>query len=336
MSKPRNISFRVLVDTLQKGQFDSAYLISGEEETLTRKSEELIVQALLTNEEKLFNLLTVYGSNPEGLKESLTALPVFADRRVTVVREAQHIKDFDLTAVINFLDNPPTDACLILRTGKIDARRAFYKKIKGKITNVECSMPKGSALTKWIMDSLKDYDKSIEQKAVERLLSVNWPNLGDLQSELEKLSLVVGDRKEIGIDDVEELGGGSFAFTWWKLSDAIGSGNMTEAASTLSNLMYWNVRKPHQLVNDVFRLYLQMWIIKWHIVKKKTNEAREIVGLPDFVFRKYIEFARKRSIEELENALIRIKESDFNIKQGLRSPEIEINLLISELGNLAG
>jgi len=317
---------------IDKGKIRPVYLFTGEEDFLAETGVQAIIDKALRPDERSLNLVVFYGKDANGLSETLNSLPIFADHRVTVVRQAQDLKDKNLTAVLMFINDSPTDSTLILWTGKIDKRRSFFKEISKKTDPINCNMMKSGQLSNWMREYLVKWDKRLEHDAVSKLLSINWPSLRELAGELERLTLLVGDVSTIRLKDVEELGEVSFEFERWALTDAIGSGNIKAAQQAAKNLQYWSM-KPTQIIGDLYRMFHKLWQLNWYLRKKKLNQAKDAIGLHPYVFKKYVEYARKINHRILEDGILRLYEADLNIKRGLRQDWQEVTILVLELAH---
>ncbi len=315
---------------IDKGIIHSVYLFTGEEDFLAETGVKAIIDKILNPEDRALNLVVFYGMDADGLPEALSALPVFAARRVTIVRQAGDLKGKNLDAVINYLKAPPEDGCLILWADKVDKRKSFFRDIGGKISPVNCGKLRAKQLSSWMKDYVGRWDKMLDSEAMGKLSAINWPSLRELAGELERLTLLVGDKEVIKLNDVDELGEASFAFERWALTDAVGSGDVKTAQKAVKNLQDWNT-KPVQIIWELYRLFHRLWLINWFVRKRKLAEAKNAIDLHPFVFKKYIGYARKIDRKTLEDGILRISEADLNVKRGLRQPDQEINLLVLEL-----
>lgn len=330
------LTYAAFIKELASGKIRPAYLFSGEEEFLTESAVKQLTDIVLTPEERDFNLTIHYGKEAQSLPETLMSLPVFAQMRLTIVKQAQQMSPPVVERVVEYLQNPPADGCLVLWVSKLDKRSAFYKSIsKTKIAAVDCNRLKGRDLSSWISRYLADEGKKLNSEAMARLVSVNWPNLYDLSSELERLSLMVGENSTITVKDIQELGSGSFPDERWKLTDAVGASNLAGAHEALNNLLQWNF-KPVQVINDLQRMFVKMWTVSWYVQKNRVSEGKQAAGLHPFVFDKYVQWVRSIGTKSLEDGIIRIAEGDLNVKTGIRAAELEVQMLVTELTRLTG
>lgn len=324
------MNYSVFKREIERGKIRPAYLFVGEEDFLGMSGVQSIIDKALQPDERTLNLMIFYGQDAEGLPEALSALPIFATRRVNVVREAQDLKGRNLEAVLRYLEILPEDGCLILHAGKVDKRKSLFSQVLKKIDTIDCGKLRSNQLTGWMKDYTSKWGKQLDSEAIGRLTSINWPSLRELAGELERLTLLVGDEEIIRVRDVEELGEMSFVFERWALTDAVGTGDLNAAQKAANNLQYWNF-KPTHMVGDLYRMFQNIWLIKWFQKQRKMDRAEAKIGLHSFVFRKYTNYARRISEKALTDGIMRILEADLNIKRGLRQPAQEISLLVLEL-----
>ncbi len=315
---------------VNKGNIKPAYFFIGKENYFVDTGVQTLIDKLITREESLFNLTRLTGGDAGGLSDTLRTPPVFSRYRITIVKEAEKLKEQPLKAVVSFLKSPPRDGVLVLYAEKVDKRLSFYKQTQGMVEVVECDKPRESEMIKWMKEYVAKWNKRIDDDAVARLTAVNWPGMRELASELDRLVLMVGEVHAITSKNIEEMGGGSFAMEIWKLTDAVGGGDSVNAAVTLDNLQSWNAN-PTQVIVSLFRFMQKLWLIKWAITHRKLEEVRSKAGLIPFLFNRYCGFARNASMEGIEDGLLRILEADLNIKRGIRSGEKEIVLLVNRL-----
>ncbi|MEO6183644.1 MAG: DNA polymerase III subunit delta, partial [Verrucomicrobiota bacterium] len=196
------------------------------------------------------------------LREALQTLPFFGGAKViwlqncnfmgeertataqavteTLVEISQELKNFDWQNVR-----------LLISAGKVDKRKVFYKTID-KIGAVE-------AFAGWSMDdkdwadqaeifarrSLRDLKKEINAEALAELVVNVGPNIRLLSNEIEKLSLYVGDRKEINENDVSTIVTRNKQARAFALGDALGERNLPELLSCLDKEM-WEMKFDKQ------------------------------------------------------------------------------------------
>jgi len=324
------LDYSRFISTLARGDFHPAYLFLGKEDYLCETGVNELVSRLLTPDEKDLNFSSLTAKDSEAISQALSTPPLFAARRVILIKQAGDLKDAGLDQVIDFLKRKPGDACLILWAGDADKRKGFYKRIEAVIEPVMCDKLKPEKLAAWISDYIFKYGKKVDAEANSRLVSVNWPSLRELAGELDRLTLMVGAQTTISLSNIEEMGSASFGFERWRFTDAIASADAALALTTLRNLQDWGM-KANQVVGDLFRMLRQLWIIRWHIDQKKVNEAKGRLSVQDFVFGKLQRQAGSFTLLQLEEAMIRTLDAELSIKRGNRDEDFEAILVVTDV-----
>ena len=315
---------------ISKGNIKPAYLFVGKESFLVDSGNKMLVDNLLTPDERQLNLVKMSGSDADGLSDTLRTPPLFSRYRITIVKEADKLKEQPLDAVVSFIKTPPPDGVLVLSADAIDKRRSFFRQVQKFVEIIECNKPRESEKVKWIKGYIARWEKEIDDEAIARLTAVNWPGMRELASELDRLVLMIGDARIITSKDIDEMGGGSFEMEIWKLTDAVGDGDNVRAIVTVENLLSWNAR-PTQVIASLFWFLQKLWVIKWAMTHGKIGQVRTKIGIIPFLFNRYSGFAKKATMKRIEEGLLRVFKADLNIKRGVRNGEKEIILLVNQL-----
>jgi DNA polymerase-3 subunit delta len=192
------------------------------------------------------------------LRESLQTLPFFGDGKViwlqncnflgdertasasavteTLAELAQELKDFAFEKVR-----------LLISASKVDKRKAFYKAIDklGTVLLLEgwSSDEKDWAIQAedWATKKIQSRGKTIDDEALGELVNRVGPNARQLDGEVEKLCLYVGERAEIGVQDVTTICSRNKTARAFALGDALGNRNLPELLQRLDEEL-WEVR----------------------------------------------------------------------------------------------
>ncbi|MFH0765920.1 MAG: DNA polymerase III subunit delta [Calditrichota bacterium] len=322
--------FSAFTKDVEEGIFAPVYLFLGKEEFLIETGIQKIVDRLLDPADRTLNLYNCRGDEADELMDTLASPPLLAQKRVTIIRNADRLADKKLQAVLKFMKSPPSDGVLILTITEPDKRLSTYKSLTELTKPIACNRLYAEDLTVWIAHYTKGLGKRLDSEAMAQLASVNWPSLREAASDIDRLVLWAGDAEVITAQDISEMGGGIFALEGWRLTDAVISGNLAAAMKTLVNMSYFGL-KPTYILGDLYRMMQKLWVIKEFILRNKLNQAQGLVRLPPFVFEKYTNYAPKIPQNVLEDGILRVFEAEINIKRGLRDGEQEIILIVGEL-----
>lgn len=175
------------------------------------------------------------------LRESLQTLPFFGSGKAVWLRDcnflgdertaqsaavtesladlAQELKEFDWRGVR-----------LLVSAGKVDKRKTFYKTLEkiGKVESYD-----GWSEKDWVDQAtlqaqkwIQGREKTIDPDALTELVTRVGPHPRQLESEVEKLCLFVGGRKEVSTDDVDQICTRNKTARAFALGDALGNRNL--------------------------------------------------------------------------------------------------------------
>lgn len=195
------------------------------------------------------------------LREALQTLPFFGAGKVVWLKNCSFLADEraatagvteDLASLAQELKTLPWDNLrLLISAGKVDKRKTFYKTID-KLGAVEAfegwsidSRDWPGQAESWALKWLRERRKEIGDDALAELVSRVGPNLRQLETELEKVSLYVGDRPTIGFEDVAAVCIRNKAARAFALGDALGDRDLPRLLRCLDEEL-WEVRLDPQ------------------------------------------------------------------------------------------
>jgi len=196
------------------------------------------------------------------LREALQTLPFFGGGKViwfqncnfladdrtsssaavtaTLAEIAQELKDFSWQTVR-----------LLISAAKVDKRKVFFKTLD-KLGTVESfagwsvdDRDWANQAESWVRKAIRARAKEISEEALGELISRVGPNARQLDTEVEKLSLYVGDRKEIGMEDVEAICTRNKMARAFALGDALGDRDLPRLLKRLDEEL-WEVKFDSQ------------------------------------------------------------------------------------------
>src|SRR5258708_2772735 len=153
------------------------------------------------------------------LREALQTLPFFGSGKVVWLKDCNFLSDErtasaqDVTSGLSDLAEelkafPWDNVRLLISAGKVDKRKVFYRALD-KLGTVETidglSMEDkhwANQATILARKALGSREKEISEEALAELISRVGPNAAQLESEIEKVTLYVGERKAIEFADV--------------------------------------------------------------------------------------------------------------------------------------
>jgi DNA polymerase-3 subunit delta len=148
---------------------------------------------------------------------------------------------------------------LLISAGKVDKRKTIYKTLE-KIGSVEIFAGWSAEDKDWAaqaesfaLRALGELGKEISDEGLSKLVVNAGPNARGLRSEIEKLSLYVGERPHIEVGDVDAIVTRNKQARAFALGDAFGDRNLPRLLRCLDEEL-WEARRDPQR-NEIGLLY---------------------------------------------------------------------------------
>jgi len=227
----KGITYDDIMRDLKAHKLAPVYYLMGDEDYYIDKLSDAIVNAVLTEDEKDFNLDIVYGPETDIDKviELAHAYPMMAEKRVVLVREAQALRSLDgFDAYLEHL-TPTTVLVFCHKHGKLDARKAAAKAMQQVGVVYESKRLFDNQLAPFISQYLHKHNVDIEPQAIQMLAGHVGADLSRLTTEMDKLLLALNGNRVVGASLVEELTGMSKDFNDFELQSALAQRNIFRA-----------------------------------------------------------------------------------------------------------
>lgn len=321
-----------IINDWKKKQFKPVYWIEGEEDYYIDKLINYAEHHILSEAEAGFNLTVFYGkdANWADVTNACMRYPMFAERQVVLLKEAQQMKEID--KLTGYIDNPLNSTIFVVgyKEKKIDGKTKFAKLIKQKAEYFLSEKIKDYKLGEWIQSMITEHGLTIDPKARALLEDHIGNDLNRLQNEIEKLSVNLGDRKNISEDDIETYVGISKEYNAFELQDAFGKKDLPRAVRIIQYFESNPKAAPIQLVlPSLYNFFSKTYMI----FSAQTKDERSVaaaIGVNPYFIKDYIAASRKYSYEGVERALLLLHE--YNLKSvGVNDGGTEDASLMKEL-----
>ena len=223
-----NTALKTLRDTLKRGIFDGAYYIHGEDDFQKDDALRQLVDAAVEPAMRDFNMEVTRAQDldAKSLDAALSALPMMADRRILVVRDAGALKKDARKVLDKYLANPSPDVLVLLveTSGeKVD------KDLVRTATPLEFEFLTADRIPRWISHyASTHFNSKITSEAAELLQTAVGTDLHLLVSELDKLASFTNGR-EIEERDVAAVVGVRRGETMADFLDQVAMRNVSKA-----------------------------------------------------------------------------------------------------------
>ncbi len=304
-----------IINTIKSGTIHPIYFLMGEEAYFIDKISSFIESSILTEEEKGFNQVILYGRDVtiDDIVSNAKRYPMMAERQVVIVKEAQDLSR-TIENLVPYAENPQPTTVLVFcyKYKKLDARKKLAKTIKKTGVLFESKKLYDNKVPDWIKGVLATKGYTITPKAAQMLVEFLGNDLGKVFNELQKLQLILPDGKQITPQDIEENIGISKDFNNFELQNAIGARDIKKAFAIVQ--YFAQNPKNHPLVMTVSLLYsFFSKLLTYHSLSNKAN-ASKALGVNPYFIKDYQLAASNYPMKKVSAIITAVKEADLKSK----------------------
>lgn len=187
--------------------------------------------------------------------QALQTLPFFGGGKVVWLKNATFLGDSvtgraeaAVTGMENILDvleaDLPHEIKFVLSASALDKRRTAYKRLT-KLATPEFHDKPDTSRAGWegavmghASKKARDLGLTFESGALELLVQMCGDDTRQLENEIEKIDLYLGERRRAGLRTVRGLVSESRAGVIWEVGNAIGSRDLPRALHLIDTLLY--------------------------------------------------------------------------------------------------
>jgi DNA polymerase III subunit delta len=317
-----------LEQALKRGEFSPLYLFHGDEDLLIDETIGTIISRALDESARSFNLDILGGPETDArtVLALVSAYPMMSERRVVVIRDCEKLPGRD--QMVPYFEQPLASTILVLVTRKPDNRQKYFKALQPSAVVVEFRQLYENEIPGWIGKRITAQGKTASQEVCQLLGTYLGRSLREIQQEIDKLFLFVGERQTITVDDVTAVVGNSRNANIFELQRAIGTGDLGRSLSVVSQMIASGESAVGMIV--MLSRYIQkLWLLQEHM-KSISNEFQlaSALGVSPAFIREYIGAARRYSSAHLESCFSALVEADSALKSGGPDPALIMTILI--------
>ncbi|MGS2763230.1 DNA polymerase III subunit delta [Sinomicrobium sp. M5D2P9] len=323
---------RIVAD-IKKGDIKPVYVLMGEEPYYIDRIAEFIEDNILSEEEKGFNQVILYGKDVSvgDIMESAKRYPMMAERQVVIVKEAQELSR-TIENLVSYAENPQPSTVLVIcyKYKTLDKRKKLYKAVKKDGVLFESKKLYENQVGDWIRRVLAGKKYTIAPKAALMLVEFLGTDLGKINNELEKLQLILPQGTEITPQHIEENIGISKDYNNFELRKAVGEKDVVKA----TRIIHYFGQNPRDnplvvtvaLLFNFFSQLLQYHGLSDHSPKSVAGALR----INPFFVKEYQVAARNYPMKKVSAAVAVLREMDVKGK-GVGAANISQADLLKEL-----
>lgn len=311
-----------LLADIKARKFEPVYFLQGEETYFIDVIANALEETVLTESEKGFNQVIVYGKDvtvPVILTHA-RRFPMMSEQQLVLVREAQDIPDLNketgVKLLLDYFSKPVPSTVLIFchKHKTLDKRRTLGNKIAKLVTTLTAKKLYENQLPDFIHEYFRDRRVPIDEKAVQVLAEFVGNDLSRLSNEMDKLLISYKGNESISAETVMSHVGISKEYNIFELQKAIIQGDVF-LANKIAHHFEQNTKKNPiiPVVAFLFSFFSKLLVASQLPDKNEKNMASSL-KLSPYAVRDYSVALRKFSSQKILQTVSLLKETDLKLK----------------------
>lgn len=281
-----------------------------------------------------FNLDTFYGGEVEieDLGAALETLPMMGQKRLVILKDAHLLKAAQLEKIADYVSVPIDTTIFVAVFESVDQRKKIFKDLFKKMTVIEFPEVSDRFIPSWIDRIAKAYGKTIAPPVANALQNLVGNRLIDLNNEINKLSLFIGEKKEIENQDIEAVVSKYRMDSVFELTNAIAA-KQTEKALKIQKYLLDQGESEVGILAMVTR-HMRILLLTQEALQKRMNgpALSSYVGVPPYFVSQYVQNSKDWPYNKLTKAYQKLLETDRNLKSSSVASQ---NFLVDTLMSLS-
>ena len=313
---------RQIVQDVRNGVFSPVYLLMGDEPYYVDMVCDAVLEYCLDESERDFNQTVCYGAdvNADAVITAARRYPMFAERQLVVVKEAQMMKTLEELAI--YCQNPLESTVLVIAMhgASADKRKSLYKSVSKIGTVVDSQALRDYEMPKWISMFYKSKGLDIAPDAAALLAEHAGTDLNKISIETEKmLKNLPEGAVTVSSADIEKNVGISRQFSIFELTKELSFRN---SAKALRIAAYIGSSAKFAMPMAVSALYTHFYrILKYGALLMKTprpmnDQKSKVLGVNPYFFSEYDAAVRNYPLNKCMSVIALLKEYDYKGKGG--------------------
>ena len=313
---------REIVADARNGIFRPVYLLMGDEPYYVDMVCDAIIEHCLDESERDFNQTVCYGADVDAdtVVTAARRYPMFADRQLVVVKEAQMMKTLEDLALYCTKPLDSTVLVIAMHGARADKRKSLYKNASKIGVVVDSTQLRDYEVPRWISMFYQTKGLKISPDASALLAEYAGTDLGKIAVETEKmLKNLPEGTVDVNITDIEKNVGISRQFSIFELTKELSSKN---AAKALRTAAYIGSAAKFAMPMAVSALYTHFYrILKYGALlmqnpRPANDQKAKVLGVNPYFFQEYDVAIRNYPVKKCMAVIALLKEYDFKGKGG--------------------
>ena len=310
-------SINQLISDIKSNKLLPIYFLMGDETYYIDMISDYIESNVLSEQEKGFNQLVLYGKDVsiQDIISHAKRYPMMADRQVVIVKEAQNLTK-TIEQLVDYINNPQPTTVLVFnyKYKTLDKRKALYKSLSKSAIVFESKKIYDDKIPAWINNFLKARHISITPKAALMLTEFLGNDLSKIANELNKLEIVLGIDKLVTPEIIEQNIGMSKDFNNFELQKSLGNLDHKKSYKIVNYFAQNPKQHPFVLTISILYMYFTKLMTLHTVVEKNPTTLSKALGVNPYFVNEYIAVSKNFPMKRISGVLETLRIYDVKSK----------------------
>ena len=327
-------AIKILHD-LKNKKYAPVYVLQGEETYYIDLISNYIEMHVLSEAEKSFNLVILYGKDSPAnvILTHARRFPMMSERQVVIIREAQDIpdlqKEIGARLMLDYFTRPSPSTVLVLchKHKTIDKRRELGKKVDQLTVAAVFKKPNEGQIQDFIAEYIKENGLKIEDAAIRLLCEYIGSDLQRLANEIDKVLIGIAPDDIVTAERVMSQVGISREYNIFELQKALVAKDGLLAARIVGYFERNTKKNPGIPAVAFLYFFFSKLLMASTVSDKGEKEMISILKISPFAARDYSNALRYYSAGKIVENISLLKEADLKLKGVNSGSETEGQIL---------
>lgn len=315
---------------LESGNVTPVYFIFGDEPFLIDQCVNRFKYGLLDENSFDFNYSLFYAGDADvqSIKDTVETLPVFAQRRVVVLKNSHELKESEWNELESLFKNPVDSTVFVLFADKIDKRKKHFKNLIDTASALEFKKPYDNEIPRWINYYASQYELKLTQGAVHRLHRLVGNNLSEIYAQLEKIKIYLSNGSNVDVEHVNAVVSNSREESVFDFTKAVGQKDRVRALEQIVSLLDQG-QNEIGIVNLLARHMRILLTVRTGMDQGVGGtKLANLANVSPYFIEEYCAQAKGWPVRKLEESLVLLGETDKALKSSPLSSHIWLENMV--------
>lgn len=327
------MSYERLKKELKSNTIKNVYLLYGEEIHLTDLIVKTLKKKILNGNTSYMNLNVFRDDYDEkDVINAYNTIPMIGNIKMVICYDSGFFtSNKKRESIVSLLNDINDGSHIVFVEKKIDSKNNQFKAYKENQNAYNFRSREEVDIKKYIVSEFEKKKKKISKANLNLFITYSGIDLLNVMSDIEKISLCMGDEVLVKEEYIEKLCSGTREVKLYELTNATFNKNRHKALEILRELL--SDKTPVQVILPTLHsAYTELYIAKCAMEKSKPFEIkRRGRAIKDSIKSIIMRTASKFSKKDLENIINSISRLDINIKTGKINGVVGVETLLIEI-----